>query len=217
MQRSKKHKGFTLVELIIALIVTAIIMTAVATLSFAMGSANDRSSESFRQQAQLRYSMLRLPGLLKSAKLIVATPGDDIVIWKADNNPANNEIDLVEIAYIEMGPERNYIKLLELTGSSAADEVWFQGQSSQISYLAQETTKNTLTNMCDYSEIAIIPECSNAALTLDTAAPQTKFVNISFNVYEENRLINYQINGYLRCWSGYLLNSMGTGLVSDDD
>ena len=217
MQRSKKHKGFTLAELLIALVVTAIIMTAVTTLSFALGSVNDKSSESFQEQAQLRYSMLRLPDLIKNAKLIVATPGDDIVIWKADNNPANNKIDLLELAYIEMGPGRNYIKLLDITNSSAANKSWFSGQASPINYLGQGATKNSLKSICDYSEIALIPECLNAALTLDIAAPRTKFVNISFDVYEESRLINYQISAKLRCWAGHLLNSDATNLVSDDD
>ena len=68
--------------------------------------------------------------------------------------------------------------------------------------------------MCDYSQITLIPECLNVSLTFDTDAPQTKFVNISFSVYENNRLINYQISAYLRCWAGHLLNSMGTELVS---
>ena len=217
MQKSKRQNGFTLAELIIALVVTAIIMSAVTTLTFALGDVNEKSSQSFQEQAHLRYTMLRLPELIKNAKLIIATPGDDIVIWKADNNPANGMIDILEIAYIEAGVNRNYIKLLEFTNCSETTESQFQANVSPIAYLDQGANKNALKIKCDYSQISLIPECSNVSFVFDEAAPWTKFVSISFNLHEGNEINNYQINMSLRSWAGYLLNSDGTDIVSNDE
>jgi len=69
-----KHnfKGFTLVELLVALVVTSIILAAVATLAYALGTVNDSSNDTAVKQAQLRYATLRISDLIKYSKLVYA-------------------------------------------------------------------------------------------------------------------------------------------------
>ena len=54
INRHNNGKGFTLVELLVALMVTSIILAAVATLAFAMGSVKDSTDDTSSKQAQLR-------------------------------------------------------------------------------------------------------------------------------------------------------------------
>ena len=51
----------------------------------------------------------------------------------------------------------------------------------------------------------------------DESPPQSRFVNISFDIVENGSVHQYQINSALRSWAGNLLDEWGTGLVSDDD
>lgn len=98
----QNHNAFTLVELLMALVVTAVILTAVITLAFAVGVANDSSNDMAQKQAQLRYATLRISELIKHCRLICGTPGNDMVVWKADYNN-DGKINPGELIYIELG------------------------------------------------------------------------------------------------------------------
>ena len=86
MRYTKRANGFTLVELLMALMVTSIILTAVATLAYAMGSADDAADDTIQKQAHLRYATLRLSELVRYCKLICVVNSDYVLIWRADIN-----------------------------------------------------------------------------------------------------------------------------------
>ena len=107
-------KGFTLAELLIGLMVMSIVLSAVATLSFALGSANDSVADTTEKQAHVRYAMLRISELIRHCKLICrATPGT-MAIWRADDN-GDGQINPGELVYLIVGTEKNFIKLLEFS------------------------------------------------------------------------------------------------------
>jgi len=112
MRNTRYKKGFTLVELLVALIVSSIILAAVATLAFAMSSAKDATDDTDSKQAQVRYATMRISELIRHCKLIWDTAGSDITIWKADAD-GDNTIDSDEIVYIEAGEDADYIQLRE--------------------------------------------------------------------------------------------------------
>ena len=107
------HNAFALAELLVALMVTSIILTAVVTLAFAMGTANDTGDDTAQKQAHVRYATLRISELVKHCKLICGTPGNDMVIWKADYND-DGGINPAELVYIESGKRKNHIRLLDI-------------------------------------------------------------------------------------------------------
>ena len=217
MKNRRSTKGFTLAELLVALMVTAIIMSAVVSLAFALGQANEMSTENNRSQAQVRYASLKLSDLIRNSRMICAAIGDDIVLWKADDNPANGEMDITELAYIELGSGRNQISLLEFEDAPWFLDNWFLNSDNQIEFLDIDIRKTLLKNQCEYSQVVIIEECSNAAFLFDEAPPQSKFVTISFDLEESDAVSNYQISGAVRCWAGHMLNNDGTDIVSEDD
>ena len=94
MRYTKRANGFTLVELLMALMVTSIILAAVATLAYAMGSADDAADDTIQKQAHLRYTTLRISELIRYCKLICDNNGEYVAVWRADNNDKlfnNNE------------------------------------------------------------------------------------------------------------------------------
>lgn len=105
-----RHKGLTLVELLVGLIVSSIILGAIATLVFAVGTTHSSSSDTAAKQAQVRFATVRISELIRYCKLIYETSANRITIWKTDDDGDNN-IDAPELAYIETNPERNYISL----------------------------------------------------------------------------------------------------------
>jgi len=214
--RHKNRNAFTLVELLVALMVTSIVFTAVATLAYALGGVNETSSDKAEKQAQLRYATLRISELIRHSKLVCGTAEGDLAIWRADDND-NGEINPSELVYLEPGASRDYLRLLDFP--SAAD--WLGPLKLKLSDIRYGTTKSDLILLCDIflcdeRRVVLVPECSNVQF-LGDLTPQSKFVSISFELVENDIVRQYQINAALRGWAGHLLDSAGDSLVTGDD
>jgi prepilin-type N-terminal cleavage/methylation domain-containing protein len=207
-------KGFTIVELLVALMVGSIILAAVATLAYALGKVNDASNDTSQKQMQVRSATLRISEMIRHSKLICSTNGGDIVIWKADDNPANNKIDVLELAYIETTGNR--IRIMEFSGCQDAFKTTFRNLADQINTLGQSTCKSWIMGFSSVVYTPLIPNCSNVQILTDAAPPLTKSISISFNLQENKAARRYQINTTLRCWAGYLLDTSNK-IVNDDD
>ena len=203
-----RKNAFTLVELLVALMVTSIILAAVATLAYALGSVKDGSDDTAQKQAQLRYATLKISDLIKHCKLVCKTPDadNDLAVWRADDNN-DGIINPTELVYIETGEDKNYIRLLEFPSLIAKD--WIIPLNGIMG-----SVKKTLSVPKRYTNL--VPKCSNVKFILDASAPNAQFVSVSFGLEENGIICNYQINAGLRGWAGYLLNE-ANAIVSDDD
>lgn len=208
MKTMRYRKAFTLVELLIALVVTGVILSAVTTLAFAMGSANRASDDTILKEAQLRQARLRIGELVRNGKLICAAVGNDLAVWQADTNSDGN-INVGELVYIERGDGRNTLRLCQF--SAGQDDV------VTLPSLALATMKGWLVSKYSETYARLIPACQNVQFTLDAAPPYTRRLTISFGLDENGTVHPYEISVVLRAWAGNLLSSDGTSLVSDDD
>jgi len=203
MRDTRNKNGFTLVELLVALIVTGIVLAAVATLAFAMGAANDQTNDTSQKQAQVRYATLRISELIRHCKLICGTPGNDLAVWRADDNN-DGQININELVYIEGGTGRDFLRLCE-----------FPSSDTSLVSLSDIATLST----SDYSVtyVPLVPQCSNVEFGFDVVPPKSRFVSIAFYVLENDIVRQYQISTALRGWAGNLLDGSGNNIVSDDD
>ncbi|UCF00055.1 MAG: prepilin-type N-terminal cleavage/methylation domain-containing protein [Planctomycetota bacterium] len=210
MQNPKQvyEKGFTLVELLVALSVASIVFTAVATLAYALSTANDSTRDTSQKQAQLRYATLRISELVRNCTLICKTGGTDFAMWSADDN-SNGQININELVYIDTGTNQDHIRIYKCNNSSNPEvtlsEIDSVGTSWWLGYY----------DIATYTEP--VAECSNVQVSFDEAAPLTKFVSISFDIFENGVIRQWQINSALRSWAGHLLNITNDAIVSDDD
>ena len=58
-----------MIELLVAMVVTSVLLTSVATLAFALGSANEATGDTSLKQAQIRYTTLRIQELMRKNML----------------------------------------------------------------------------------------------------------------------------------------------------
>lgn len=202
------YKAFTLIELLLALLIAGTISAAVVTLAFAVSNANDVTDNTSQTQAYVRHTTLRISELVRHCKLVCGMSGDDLAVWRADDN-GNGQINPKELVYIEMGTGRDYIQLLDFP--SAGD--W----QVTLSSILGGTAKQELITLCDERRTRIIPQCSNAQIVLDSAPPWSRSVSLSFDIVENGIVRQYQINTALHAWSGHLLDDSGDVINSDDD
>jgi len=207
MRNVKYKNGFTLVELLVAMIVTSIVMTAVATLAYALSSANDATDDTSQKQAQVRFATLKISDLIRHCKLICYVSDTDLAVWRADDND-DGQINIGELVYIESGSKQDHLQICEFPSSDntainlssigALSTNWWSAYSSDINY------------------IRLIPQCSNVQYGFDLLPPQSRFMSVSFEIFENDIVRKYEISIALRGWAGNLLDGSGN-IVSDDD
>ena len=208
MKRKYDSRGLTLVELLVALMVMSIILSAVAALAFALSSVSDASDDTAAKQAQLRLATLRITELIRGSKLVCKPFANGIALWSEDSGDID-AINVTELVYIDCGLSRDHIRVynssdagnpvITLSEIDAVGSAWWNGYYDSGSY----TT--------------LISECSNVQFYPALITPETKFVSISFNLQENGVVSTYQINARLGAWAGNLLNSGADAIVNDDD
>jgi prepilin-type N-terminal cleavage/methylation domain-containing protein len=207
----RSTKAFTLVELMVGLMVTSIILTAVATLAFAMSSASTAGGDRAFKQAQIRHASLHISDLIGKCKLICADLGlgADLVIWRADDND-DGRINVNELVYLERGSNNNILRLCRFETTTNPEYT--------LSQLSQPTTKQQLQNLYPTKYTPLIPDCNNVQFRCpDAAPPRTGLVAITFGFVEDSIERRYEIVTAVRSRADYLLSASNEIVLHDDD
>jgi len=207
MTKKPHAKAFTLVELLVSLIVTGILLSAVATVAYAVNVADQTSDDTVGKQAYFRQAVLRISELVRHCRLIGAAPGNDLVVWQADDN-GDGLINVNELVYIERS---DTFDTLRLRAFHSADN-----PSTSLETLGLSDTKAQLASAYDETRTTLVPACKNLTFRFDAAPPRTQLLAVSFDLTEGNVDHRYEITVALRSWAGHLLSDANV-LVGDDD
>jgi prepilin-type N-terminal cleavage/methylation domain-containing protein len=220
IHNGSKQSGFTLIEVLVAMTVMSIILAAVATLASAMSNADRETSNMGIQQAQIRYTTMRLTELIRNASLIVPVndPRVGFCVWT--DTDQDGRADGTELVYVEIDIALASAEELALadgtqyktTGQSGIEMLEFltEGLTFTISEIEDATARSTGT----FRSTSVIPECYNAEVFIDN---DRKFISMKFTVNENGRDIQYQMSGTRRCSAGHVLDSSGELIYPDTD
>ena len=217
---NKNLAGFTTVELLVALTVCSIVLTAVASLAYAIGSANRYSEERSDHQMALRCATVRITDLVKQRSVMAFTTPDSIALWTGDDNN-DGLINGSELVYIETGAGGESLRLLyfilqedELDISVTVEEIK-NGTARSKLIAAAETQEYYTDENYIIRYMTILPECSSVQLNLTGGT----FVSILFDLTENSITSTYQICARLRCSADHLLDPATgeTHGLGDDD
>jgi prepilin-type N-terminal cleavage/methylation domain-containing protein len=211
MRARGKQRGFTLVELLMALMVTSVVLGAVATLAYAVGTAHDASDDTSQKQAYVRFATLRISELIRHCKLVCGNPGSDLAVWRADDND-DGKIDIEELVYIEKGAGGGYLRLLDFPTKPD----WLS-LNITLDDIQGGLVKERLKFFCQERYTYMVSECSNAAFLFDVSGPGSRLVSISFDLFENDITRHYQISAAVRSQTEHLLDADGELITSDDD
>jgi prepilin-type N-terminal cleavage/methylation domain-containing protein len=208
-QRRNKYTGFTLAELLMAIWVMGIILSAVAALAYSLGTANDMEDNTSDVYSRIRYTTFRISEIMRSSKLICANSGSSVAIWRADYN-GDNKIEPNEIVYLErVGGNINLVSF-QPNGAAA-------GTVLLLADITSGQARTWLGANAQPNSITLVNNCSSVSFTTDQQPPMATQLNIFFSITQKSIIKEYQISDKLRCWSGYLLDGSGQLKTADDD
>ncbi len=211
MPIARHIQGFTLIELLVGMLITSIILSAVATFAFALSNASMVTGDTAVKQAQLRLATLRLNELVGACQLLCAAPGNDLVVWRADDN-GDGQINVNELVYVERGDARTILRLCQFASTDNAPVI--------LSDLALTATKLQLQSSGHPTYALLVPACKDVAFAFHPVPPPLTYVDclmVSFQLTENGIDHRYEIVAALRGRAGHLLNKTGDALVSGDD
>jgi prepilin-type N-terminal cleavage/methylation domain-containing protein len=80
-RKQRQSEGFTLVELMMALLVASIVLAAVATLASATTAADRVTDQMGREQSQLRMVSMRLTDMIRRANRVTISAVNGVQLW----------------------------------------------------------------------------------------------------------------------------------------
>jgi len=211
MRITRHTQGFTIIELLVGMLITSIVLSAVATLAFAMSVASTASEDTAVKQAQLRQATLRVRDLVGTCKLLCAAPGNDLVVWRADDN-ADRQINVNELVYIERGETCTLLRLCQFSSTD--------NPPVTLGDLALAATKSQFLSTCSVTYTPLVPQSKDVAFAFYPVPPpltHVKCLMVSFTVTENGADHRYEIVAALRAHAANLLNPAGDAVVTTDD
>lgn len=190
-------------ELLMALLVSSIILGAVASLASALDCANAQTVQMGRRQAALRFTTVRICELIKQSNRIFSVPTAGVGLWTGDAND-DGLINASELAYVEPDGAGQSLQLLEFPG---------QVQSVSISDIEAGTARDDLIAGGNERVTILLADCTNSQFTVNGS----KFVNITFDLTENNITSYYQICATMISSSDNLIGPGGALVSGDDD
>jgi Tfp pilus assembly protein PilW len=197
----------TLIELLLALTIMAMVMAGVSTLAFALSSVKNSTDDTSSKQAYVRFAETQLGDMIRHARLVCYASDSQVVLWTTDTN-RDGRMNVSEMALIATDATRSSITLTRFT--SVADP------TVTLSTVGDQAGQWWLAYGAVANATVIVPACSGVTFATDAPAPASRYVSFVFILTQDKEPISYAVCGRLQGWAGYLLDS-GNNIVSEDD
>jgi prepilin-type N-terminal cleavage/methylation domain-containing protein len=168
-----QHKnGFTLVELVMAMAITAVIGLAVAGVAGAISTNYSQNLNYYANVQSARSAMTYMRDSLRKAKLVTASSGNELVIWIDDNQ--DGRINNSEVRYWGVvSGELKELRVIYPAGMMAMDGTLtlsqLTGTAASLSLLQFNAYK---------SWTSLAGGVTDFAVGVEPAVPLVKFVKL---------------------------------------
>ena len=109
-----KSTGFTALEIVLALTISAMVALAILGVSTALSSAYAHSQDFYETVQAGRNGMMRIQRMLREAKLVTAKTDTSLVLWAEDAN-GDDMIDLTEMRLLVYDPSTFEVLKVQVT------------------------------------------------------------------------------------------------------
>jgi prepilin-type N-terminal cleavage/methylation domain-containing protein len=219
MKQHTKKSGFTLVELMVALLVSSVVLSAVATLAYATSSAKVATDEMGRNQAQLQQVSIRLGDLIKQSNRIISSDDWGLTLWQDRNGNGISErgefVVIFRCYYYDSttGAYKNGVGVRSLTQSEAIAghsfgwSCGFRIYNDANANLIQDSGESIV---FEYSILGytgadsgteLYRQCNNPVFAYQQWDGTPRTAVIRFDTVDNGQTLSHTLNAHLRAYS----------------
>lgn len=188
-----KSPGFTLIELTLAIVITAVMGLSVAGVTLSLSNAHEHSGNTYRSVQAGRTIMRNVGSTIREAKLVTACNERTVVLWANDAN-RNGQINPSELLVLNYDPQLKQLQRIQwdLSGISAALRVAID-MPIPLYYVTNATlVKNYLINS-HYTRTRLMAEdVSFARFYVDQAAPMTRSLGLETTITRDDQSLGFR-------------------------
>ncbi len=206
----KKTRGFTLVELLVAMIVTTIICSAVLVLSDAVASASRSAQGNARLNAIARSNGVFFSSTVKSCNLILSVNDNRICFWINDDN-SDSKINPSELQYFDYDSGTNTLSIFKFSGNKESSDTLDLESFEGNNYM------EFLISRYNESKIILGENCFHLKFAPDYAAPHTTLVNLAFDIEIDGKSRHFEFTASKQVQPSAWLTPDGVLKSANDD
>lgn len=192
-----KH-GFTMVEMVLAMAVTAIVGLSVAGVSVGLSNAYENSENYYDALQGARSVLMQAQSMGRTAKLVTATSTDSLVFWTSDIN-ADGKINRNELTmiYWDRSGGDSVVRMQRISPAATSSLVKDQVMLSVASSVS--SVSSLLSQYTSYRENSpLASDVLSFKVTASPAAPKATLVQLEITVGRPDRPLTLRSTVSLR-------------------
>jgi len=196
----RNQRGFTLAEMLTAMVVMAIISLATLSLTMALTTAQEYSEDFHRNVQIARNSLRRIERDINRAKLITAGNSDVMVYWLEDSND-NGDIELRELRMIARDPSTGKVWLHYAEFPDFWPQVWKDQWDNDMTVQIATRLNDAATwikNVQWAKADELASEVSSMSFSALSAPPMCELVQIEVTVGEGPGMVKLRTTASMR-------------------
>lgn len=203
MERPKRVcRGFTLMEMLIAATVTALVAGAAATFVSAASNASLTTRDVRAAQTNGHYSLVQIGRAIRQARAIGAVAADSVTLWLDDTNK-DDKANLYEtgvIRYNAVNRQIVYEYLQPLSGTAPATQV-------STASLTDYGTLAPLRPAGDLQTVVWASNVTSASFTGNPSLTDTRMVEVRFSLDTNGQQTAFRVAAGPRPTADYLFHN----------
>jgi len=178
---TQRRRGFTLLEILLALSISAMIALAIGVMLSALNAATAVENDTRRSTMQRQVVLAKLEHTVRSSARILVGGADHLVLWRADRN-GNSVPELSELVRLSWDEPTGEIRIF-----MSPDDL---DPASDITYAMTDdfdAVSQPLAGTAEFPGSLLIDDVTAWSLVLDDADPKAaKLVRLRVSVNQES-------------------------------
>ena len=203
----RHDKAFTLMEMVIAMAITAVIGTAVAGVAMSLSTNYSQNTDYYYNVQSARSAVSYMRDSLRKAKLVTASSGNEVVLWVDSND--DGLINNSEVRYWGVvSGELKELKVVYPSGMGAMDTTLTLSQLTNVATALALLQANAYSNW-----ISLAGDVTSFTVGVEPSAPLATFVKLNLACGSSGQAVDLRTAVAMRAPAAALV-SLNNGVYS---
>jgi type II secretory pathway pseudopilin PulG len=180
----RNRLGFTLLELTIAMTITAVTGLSVAGVAMVLGETSDSGQDFYQSLQTGRITVMKIQAIIRGAKLVTASTSTSLVLWADDAN-GDGQINLSETVVLTFDAESGEIRFYRVVFPQTMDSTTKQAldvTKPLVDIMNLSGVTDTVTGNAHNDLTVLATDVTAFRLSVWPAVPLTRLVRFQLTV-----------------------------------